>query len=110
MLHDALVGADVLALAGRARFINVGKRAHRPSVDQRFINRLLVRMGQRHNTVVRLKGGDPHLFGRASEEISACRAAGVAVVTVPGISADLARAVTFSHLRDAIVRARRRRQ
>jgi uroporphyrin-III C-methyltransferase len=92
VLHDALVGADVLALAVRATLYNVGKRAGRPSVDQRLINRLLVRMGQRYKTVVRLKGGDPHLFGRAAEEIAACNAAGLAVETVPGVSAGFAAA------------------
>lgn len=92
VLHDALVSAEVLALAGKAKLYNVGKRAHRPSVDQRFICRLLVRLGQRHATVVRLKGGDPHLFGRATEEIVACRAAGIPVVTVPGVSAAFAAA------------------
>ena len=92
VLHDALVSMDVLALATKARLYNVGKRANRPSVDQRFICRLLARMGQRHRIVVRLKGGDPHLFGRATEEIEACRVAGVPVVTVPGISAGFAAA------------------
>lgn len=92
VLHDALVSAEVLALAPQAKLYNVGKRANRPSVDQRFICRLLVRMGQRHQTIVRLKGGDPHLFGRATEELDACRAAGVPVVTVPGISAAFAAA------------------
>jgi uroporphyrin-III C-methyltransferase len=95
VLHDALVSDEVLALAPQAKLYNVGKRAHRPSVDQRFISRLLVRMGQRHRVVVRLKGGDPHLFGRATEEIAACRAAGVPVVTVPGISASFAAASTL---------------
>lgn len=92
VLHDALVGAEVLALAKRAKLYNVGKRAGRPSVDQRFICRLLVRMGQRHAIVVRLKGGDPNLFGRAAEEIEACRAASVPVVSVPGVSAAFAAA------------------
>jgi uroporphyrin-III C-methyltransferase len=92
VLHDALVSADVLALAEKAKLFNVGKRAGRPSVDQRFICRLLVRLAQRHAIVVRLKGGDPNLFGRATEEIEACRAAGVDVVTVPGVSAAFAAA------------------
>jgi len=92
VLHDALVSAEVLALAARAKLYNVGKRANRPSVDQRFISKLLVRMGQRYPVVVRLKGGDPHLFGRASEELAACRAAGLGVVTVPGVSAGFAAA------------------
>ena len=95
VLHDALVHPDVLALAKHARLYNVGKRANRPSVDQRFICRLLVRMAQRHETIVRLKGGDPHLFGRATEEIEACRTAGISVVTVPGVSAGFAAAAAL---------------
>ena len=96
VLHDALVSADVLALATKAKLYNVGKRANRPSVDQRFICRLLVRLASRGLTVVRLKGGDPNLFGRAGEEIAACRSAGVAVVTVPGVSAGLAAAAALN--------------
>lgn len=92
VLHDALVGADVLALATKAKLYNVGKRAGRPSVDQRFICRLLVRVAQRNAIVVRLKGGDPNLFGRATEEIDACRAAGIEVLSVPGVSAAFAAA------------------
>lgn len=95
ILHDALVGADVLALASGAKLYSVGKRANRPSVDQRLICRLLVRMGQRHKIVVRLKGGDPSLFGRASEEIDACAAAGIPVEIVPGISAGFAAAAAL---------------
>ncbi len=95
VVHDALVSADVLALAGRAKLYNVGKRAGRPSTDQRFICRLLVRLAQRHQTVVRLKGGDPSLFGRAGEELDACRAAGVAVVITPGVSAGFAAAAAL---------------
>ncbi|QGZ96232.1 uroporphyrinogen-III C-methyltransferase [Terricaulis silvestris] len=92
VVHDALIGAEVLALAPQAKLYNVGKRANRPSVDQRFICRLLVRLAGRHGVVVRLKGGDPNLFGRATEETRACRAAGVPVVSVPGISAGFAAA------------------
>lgn len=92
VLYDALVGPDVLALAPQARLIPVGKRAGRPSMDQRLIGRLLVRMALRHRVVVRLKGGDPHLFGRATEEFEACRAAGVPIATVPGITAAFAAA------------------
>jgi uroporphyrin-III C-methyltransferase len=92
VLYDALVSADVLALATKAKLYNVGKRANRPSMDQRLISRLLVRMGLRYQNVVRLKGGDPHLFGRATEEIEACRAAGITITTVPGVSAGFAAA------------------
>lgn len=95
VLHDALVHPDVLALAASARLFNVGKRAHRPSVDQRFINKLLVRMAHYYPVVVRLKGGDPHLFGRANEEIEACRRAGIPVTTVPGVSAGFAAAAAL---------------
>lgn len=87
VLHDALVGADVLALATNAKLYNVGKRAGKPSVDQRFICRFLIRMASRYGTVVRLKGGDPSIFGRAEEELEACRAHDVPVVIVPGITA-----------------------
>jgi uroporphyrin-III C-methyltransferase len=92
VLHDALVDPEVLALATFARLLNVGKRANKPSTDQAFINRLLVRSAERANVVVRLKGGDPMLFGRAQEEIDACRAAGVEVEVVPGVSAGFAAA------------------
>jgi uroporphyrin-III C-methyltransferase len=92
VLHDALVGPEVLALAAKAKLYNVGKRANRPSVDQRLICKLLVRVALRHKVVVRLKGGDPNLFGRASEEIAACRDAGIPLVSVPGISAGFAAA------------------
>lgn len=92
VLHDALVSPEVLPLAARAKLYNVGKRALRPSVDQRFTSRLLVRLAERHKVIVRLKGGDPSLFARAEEEIAACRAAGVAVVIVPGVSAAFAAA------------------
>jgi uroporphyrin-III C-methyltransferase len=92
VIHDALVSPETLALAPNAKLYNVGKRANRPSVDQRFICRLLVRLATRHAAVVRLKGGDPNLFGRATEELAACRAAGISVVSVPGISAGFAAA------------------
>jgi uroporphyrin-III C-methyltransferase len=95
VLHDALVSPEVLALATKAKLYNVGKRARRPSMDQRLINRLLVRAGLSHGLVVRLKGGDPGLFGRATEEIEACRAAGLSVVTVPGVSAGFAAAASL---------------
>lgn len=96
VLHDALVSADVLALAPRARKLNVGKRSGRHSTDQAVINRLLVRAAQRHKIVVRLKGGDPMLFGRAQEEIDTLRAAGVPCEIVPGISAGFAAAADIA--------------
>ncbi|GAA5235743.1 uroporphyrinogen-III C-methyltransferase [Verticiella sediminum] len=87
VLHDALVGPEVLALAAQARRVPVGKRSGRLSSAQSFINKQLVDAAQRHAVVVRLKGGDPMLFGRAQEEIAALAAAGIPVEVVPGISA-----------------------
>jgi uroporphyrin-III C-methyltransferase len=92
VIHDALVEPEVLALAPNARKLNVGKRAGKPSTDQAFINRLLVRAARSYGVVVRLKGGDPMLFGRAAEELAACRKAGVRVEIVPGLSAAFAAA------------------
>lgn len=96
VLHDALVSDEVLALAPQARRLNVGKRANKPSTDQAVINRLLVRAARRHPIVVRLKGGDPMLFGRAQEEIDALRAEGIAFEVVPGISAGFAAAAEIA--------------
>ncbi|MFN0302749.1 MAG: uroporphyrinogen-III C-methyltransferase [Burkholderiales bacterium] len=90
VFHDALVHTETLALAARARHIAVGKRCGRHSTAQRFINKRLVDAAQSHAIVVRLKGGDPMLFGRAQEEIDALRAAGITVVVVPGVTSALA--------------------
>jgi uroporphyrin-III C-methyltransferase len=90
VLHDALVHPEVLALATRARIVAVGKRCSRISTDQRFINRNLIEAAQRSDVVVRLKGGDPMIFGRAQEEIDALAAAGIECEVVPGVTAALA--------------------
>ena len=90
VFHDALVRPETLALAAKARKVAVGKRCSRISTDQRFINRALVEAAARHEVVVRLKGGDPMLFGRAQEEIDALAAAGVSHEVVPGVTAALA--------------------
>jgi uroporphyrin-III C-methyltransferase / precorrin-2 dehydrogenase / sirohydrochlorin ferrochelatase len=88
ILHDQLVGPDVLELARReARRIAVGKTGHAASCKQSEINALMVDLALAGEQVVRLKGGDPMIFGRAAEEIYACRAAGLEVSVVPGISA-----------------------
>jgi uroporphyrin-III C-methyltransferase len=92
VFHDALVEPAVLALAPRAAKIAVGKRCGAHSTSQRFINKRLVDAAARHDVVVRLKGGDPLLFGRAQEEIDALVAAGVEVEVVPGVTAALAAA------------------
>ncbi|HZQ72591.1 MAG TPA: uroporphyrinogen-III C-methyltransferase [Burkholderiales bacterium] len=87
VLYDALVHPGTLALAARAEKIAVGKRSGRHSTAQRFINKQLVDAARKHAVVVRLKGGDPLLFGRAQEEIDALRSAGVAFEIVPGVTA-----------------------
>ena len=90
VFHDALVHPETLALADRALKVAVGKRCGRLSTAQRFINKRLVDAARRHAVVVRLKGGDPMLFGRAQEEVDALRQAGVPVQVVPGVSAAFA--------------------
>jgi len=90
LFHDALVHPDTIALAAHAEKIPVGKRCGRHSTAQAFINKRLVDAASRHEIVVRLKGGDPMLFGRAQEEIDALARAGIDVEVVPGITAALA--------------------
>jgi uroporphyrin-III C-methyltransferase len=92
VFHDALVGPEVLSLASHARKIAVGKRCGRYSTAQQFISKRLVDAARKHSVVVRLKGGDPMLFGRAHEEIEALQAAGVAFEVVPGVTSALAAA------------------
>ena len=95
VLHDALVSDGVLALISPgAEVINVGKRAGQKLLTQDEINSLLVSYAQTSQTVVRLKGGDPTIFGRAGEEIEALRKAGIAYDIIPGISAALGAAAT----------------
>ena len=90
VFYDALVHPGTLDYAPQARKVAVGKRCSQVSTDQRFINRNLVEAAAKYKTVVRLKGGDPMLFGRAQEEIDALREAGVAVEIVSGVTAALA--------------------
>jgi uroporphyrin-III C-methyltransferase len=90
VLYDALVDPEVLTLAPTAQRIFVGKRAGRPAVRQEFINRLLIRAARRGRKIVRLKGGDPFVFGRGGEEALALVAAGVPFEIVPGISSAIA--------------------
>lgn len=90
IVHDGLVDPAVLALARpNARLISVAKSRSRHTMAQEEINALLVREALAGHDVVRLKGGDPFVFGRGGEEAEACRAAGVPVEVVPGISAAL---------------------
>ena len=92
VLADALVDAAFRELAPRARWIDVGKRGFRASTSQARINALLVRAARGHAQVVRLKGGDPSVFGRLDDELEALAAAGIDCEVVPGISAALAAA------------------
>jgi len=95
VFHDALVEPEMLALCPQAIQIAVGKRCGKLSSAQEFINKRLVDAAQKYQTVVRLKGGDPMLFGRADEEIQALKDAGIAVEVVPGITAALAGAASL---------------
>jgi uroporphyrin-III C-methyltransferase len=92
VFHDALVPAEILALAPQAEKVAVGKRCGKHSTAQRFINKRLRDAAQLHAVVVRLKGGDPMLFGRAQEEIRYLSSRGIRVEVVPGITAALAAA------------------
>jgi len=88
IVHDGLVDPAILAMApASARYISVAKSRARHTMSQDDINALLVREALAGNDVVRLKGGDPFVFGRGGEEAEACAAAGVPVQVVPGISA-----------------------
>ena len=88
VLHDSLVSQEILALiSSSAEIIDVGKRAGRKLLTQDEINSLLVSYARTRTTVVRLKGGDPSLFGRAAEELEALRHARIPHEVVPGISA-----------------------
>ena len=87
VVHDGLVSGEVLALArSDARRISVAKRRARHTLPQADIGALLVAEAKTGNLVVRLKGGDPFIFGRGGEEVEACAAAGVPVEVVPGVT------------------------
>ncbi len=90
VFHDALVSEEILALARHAELMSVGKRHGRHSAAQDRINAQMIEAAARHRVVVRLKGGDPMLFGRAQEEIDALRGAGIEYEVVPGVSAAFA--------------------
>jgi uroporphyrin-III C-methyltransferase len=92
VLVDDLAGDAVLQLCQQARVIHVGKRGGCKSTPQSFIEKLLVREAKSGHIVVRLKGGDPSIFGRAGEEIAALDAAGIDFEIVPGVSSGVAAA------------------
>ena len=90
IVHDGLVDDAIMALANpAARRISVAKSRSRHSVPQDGINQILVDEARAGHLVVRLKGGDPFIFGRGGEEVEACRAAGIDVAVIPGVSAAL---------------------
>ena len=108
IVHDGLVDSAILAMARPAcRMISVAKSRARHSLPQDQINALLVREALLGNDVIRLKGGDPFIFGRGGEELEACQAAGVPVQVVPGVSAALGAAaaaqLALTHREDASV-------
>ncbi|MGH8679172.1 MAG: SAM-dependent methyltransferase, partial [Burkholderiales bacterium] len=87
VFYDALVPAELLELAPEARKVAVGKRCGRHSTAQTIINLSLVNAARSHDVVVRLKCGDPMLFGRAQEEIATLKDNGVEFEVVPGVTA-----------------------
>ena len=95
VFHDALVEPEMLALSPQATLVPVGKRCGKLSSAQHFINKRLVDAAYKYQTIVRLKGGDPMLFGRADEELSSLKDAGIEVEVVPGITAALAGAASI---------------
>jgi len=90
VLYDALVDADALRRVTKAQCFCVGKRARRDSVPQETIHRLMIRAAKQGKRVVRLKGGDPFVFGRGGEEALALAMAGVAFAVVPGVTTAVA--------------------
>ncbi|MBI4468661.1 MAG: uroporphyrinogen-III C-methyltransferase [Acidobacteria bacterium] len=95
ILHDDLVSADILQLAPpAAQVLNVGKRCGNQAIRQEEISELMVGFARSGHTVVRLKGGDPLIFGRAGEEMEALRVSGIELEVVPGITAATAAAAS----------------
>ncbi len=95
VLHDDLVPQAILNLAPRAEIVNVGKRCGMKSITQEEINALMVEHARDRRRVVRLKSGDPLIFGRAAEEMSALNDAGISFEVIPGITSSLAAAAAI---------------
>lgn len=94
VLHDALTDPALREFAPQAEWIHVGKRGFCDSTAQTKINALLVKQAREHRVVVRLKGGDPSIFGRLEEELEALAEAGIESEVVPGVTAAIAAAAT----------------
>lgn len=92
VLFDALTDPALRRFAPQARWVDVGKRGFRESNGQAAIDAMLVRLAARHAVVVRLKGGDPSVFGRLEEELAALARHGIEAEVVPGVTAALAAA------------------
>ncbi|MFL9711127.1 uroporphyrinogen-III C-methyltransferase [Methylobacillus sp. Pita1] len=90
ILVDDLVNREILQHAPQARVIEVGKRGGCKSTPQHFINRMMIALAEQGQTVARLKGGDPFLFGRGGEEMLELRAAGIEVEVIPGVTSGIA--------------------
>jgi uroporphyrin-III C-methyltransferase len=90
ILLDDLVNRELLQHAPQARVVEVGKRGGCKSTPQHFINRMMVALAEQGQTVARLKGGDPFLFGRGGEEMLALRAGGISTEVIPGITSGMA--------------------
>src|SRR5690606_20898338 len=90
ILVDDLVNRELLQHAPKARVVEVGKRGGCKSTPQHFINRMMIALAEQGQNVVRLKGGDPFLFGRGGEDLLAPSAAGVSIETIPGSTSGLA--------------------
>ncbi len=108
IVHDGLVDSAILAMARRdAKLVSVAKSRSKHTLPQEDINALLVREARAGRDVVRLKGGDPFIFGRGGEEMEAARAAGVACEVVPGITAAngaaAASGIALTHREDASI-------
>lgn len=89
VVHDALIDTAILKECGNAELIDAGKRGGDHKMSQREINSLLIELASEGKTVVRLKGGDPFLFGRGAEEAAELRKAGIEVHAVPGVSSSI---------------------
>lgn len=97
VFYDALVGSEVLDMVpDSVRLVHVGKRSGRHSKDQGTIDRMIVEAALAGERVVRLKGGDPSIFGRSTEELEACRMAGIPAKVCPGVTAASAAAASLS--------------